>query len=380
MTVSLYEIGSMGGPYYEKRQQNGTNTPLALRLLGRWSNNPYSMIRTSQINPTIEPVFYDSSGRGYTVPPNLRSARDWFSVGASSGTAPARTELIAKLADSWRDSDVNVGMYLSPEGRESAQMVGSSLERIYRSARSLRKGNFGGFLSELRPVPRPDRRRSYRKFTQGDLSGSFLAAHLGWTPLIQDAFNASDIFKDSEYRSNNIQSKKGYSGSYVKPVRLPKGAEILNATAFGVSSLIAKYKREPTTPERLGMQNPFLVAWELVPLSFVADYFLPIGPTIDSLAFVGSRVTSSVIRKEYTEISYEVRIPAGSLAITNSGRIYRSRQAYHYRLSDRKFSRINEPLSFSECLNWNLKLPTSVMKLATLASLTHQSILDLKKR
>lgn len=380
MTIKRHEVGTMGGSYYELLDQNGTNTPLAMRLAGRFTNNPYSVVRTSQINPTVESIFYDDKGNGYAVPPNLRSLRNWFSISASFGTAPARTELISKLAGAWRDSDVNVGMYLSPEGRESVVMVGDSLERLLHGARALKRGNFGGFLKEIRPLPPSSKRDSYKRFTQGDLSGSFLAAHLGWSPLIADAYNASDIFKDSEYRSNTISAKKGYTGARCNKVSGPPEIILKNLGCFGVSSLVAKYKREPTASERLGMGNPFQIGWELVPLSFVADYFLPIGATIDSLSFVGSRVTSDVLRKEYTSVIFEVEVPKGALKISNSGRLYKSRQAYTYRLSDRKFSRIIEPLSFGECLNWNLKLPTSVMKLATLGSLLHQSILDLKHK
>lgn len=380
MTNRFHEVGSMAGAYYELLDQKGTNTPLHLRMLGRYTNNPYSVIRQSQINPPIEPVFYDEKGNGYPCPPDRPFARNWFTISVSPGTPPARTELISKLADDWRNSDVNVGMYLSPEGRESVEMVGSSLSKLLNGTRALKKGNFGGFLKEIRPLPPSSRKDSHKKFTQGDLSGSFLAAHLGWTPLISDIYNASDVFKDSEYRSNTISSKKGYIGSRCELVRPFPGIKITDSKCFGVSSMVAKYKREPTSAERLGMQNPFLVAWELVPLSFVADYFLPIGSTIDSLAFIGSRVTNNVLRKEYTSTIYQIELPAGSLAVSNGGRIYRSRQAYTYRFSKRTFVRSIEPLSFSECLNWNVKLPTSVMKLATMGSLLHQSILDLKKR
>jgi len=43
---------------------------------------------------------------------------------------------------------------------------------------------------------------------------------------------------------------------------------------------------ELSAPRSLGLYDPLSVAWELVPFSFVADWFIPIGTYLDNLAAI----------------------------------------------------------------------------------------------
>jgi hypothetical protein len=57
-----------------------------------------------------------------------------------------------------------------------------------------------------------------------------------------------------------------------------------------------------------GLTNPLIVAWELVPFSFVADWFLPIGKTLENLTatngltFVGGYTVTK--RTDSSDASY----------------------------------------------------------------------------
>jgi hypothetical protein len=302
-------------------------------------------------------------------------AGQWGSRNHAWSQPQSLSLLISKLASEWRDAPLNLGMYLSPEGRESVEMVSSSLSKIYKSAIALKKGNFGGFLKELRPLPRPSKRKSYKKFTQGDLSGSFLAAHLGWEPLIKDAYSAA-TFKPSPLKSQAISvSIKDIPGSVT--VTAPW---VDTGKAWGVQKLIAKVVRQPTFYERFGMDNPFLIAWELVPLSFVADYFLPIGATIDALGFVGSCSTSDVILTHYRRVESNIRYPAYTIG-------WKADLLYEYYYDDQErsyvekiewFKRSNVSLTLASPLDWKVSLPKSLMRLATMGSLLHQALLNLR--
>lgn len=380
MTDRLIEIGVAGGPYYEYKKQSGVNTPLHLRTQGRFTNNPYTMEQIYQLNPTIEPMFYTDWGAGYPVPPNSRAFSSWFQVQSSWGSPVSNASVIADLSAKWRDGPVDLGMYFSPEGRESLLMVGSTLEKLIRGTNALRKGNFGGFLSEIRPVPPSHRRSSYEKFTQGDLSGSFLAAHLGWTPLIQDIYNAPDCFRGAEYQSESVKVRKGHTGNYCKFASPRPKLSLINNGCFGVTGLNAKFRRPPAFAERFGLDNPFRIAWELVPLSFVADYFLPIGDTIEALAFIGRNIASETAWTSYVQLDYVVRGGPKSLAINNNSTLYYNRESYTYTLMHKKSSRTPQAITLADCLDWKLKIPKSAMKLSTMAALLHQNILNFSKR
>lgn len=380
MTERLIEIGTMGGPYYEYKKQSGVNTPLAFRRAGRFFNNPYSLEQIYQINPTIESTFYADNGWGYPCPPTQRTFDRWFSVATSWGSPASGASVLSDMSDKWRNGPVDLGMYFSPEGRESLVMVGSALERMVRGTNALRKGNFGGFLSEIRPVPPSHRKSSYDRFTQGDLSGSFLAAHLGWEPLIKDIYNAPDCFKDAEYQSTSQKVRKGHTGSYCKFSSARPKLTLTNLGCFGVSGLNAKFRRPPNFSERFGLDNPYRIAWELVPLSFVADYFLPIGDTINALAFVGRNIANETAWTSFKQINFSVKGGPRALAVINSGRTYYCRGSYTYELMHKIYSRTPAALTLADCLDWKVTVPKSTMKVATLVSLLHQNILNLQRR
>lgn len=54
----------------------------------------------------------------------------------------------------------------------------------------------------------------------------------------------------------------------------------------------------------LGLLNPASLAWELVPLSFVVDWIVPVGPFLEAMtAGVGIEL-SHAYRKEYTKSNF----------------------------------------------------------------------------
>lgn len=380
MTTRTHQIGSNSptSPYYELLSQSGANTPLHLRKVGKWTNNPYTVVRESVVNPSLASTWYTSWGlaRGNASGLNYLAQYVGYFLSTSWSTTKSMSLLTSKLASEWRNSPIDLGMYLSPEGRESVEMVSSTMSKLLKSTNALRKGNFGGFLKELRPVPRAARRRSYKRFTQGDLSGSFLAAHLGWEPLIKDIYGAADI-EPPVYKNVSIKAKLGDNPGIVELNAQDHGLKLVNAKSFGVQKLTATVRRAPSFSERFGMANPFLVAWGNVPLSFVADYFLPIGATIDSMAFISSLAVTDVTLSHYQEISFSVIAPANSIGWYSGGAIFYDRESHTYKVKLSKFSRAPYALSLGASLNWKVSLPTSITRLSTMAALLHQSLLRL---
>ena len=119
---------------------------------------------------------------------------------------------------------------------------------------------------------------------------NWLAAHLGWTPLLQDIFGAADEF------TNHL-----YSGMFLKIRASSK--EKFDASQFIISSGPVSQKRNPSFLEgkqgvmfncaydpgagfdisRWSSLNPVSIAWELMPYSFVVDYVYDIGSYLRSL-------------------------------------------------------------------------------------------------
>jgi hypothetical protein len=375
MVQRTSEVGNPSGSYYEKKVQNGQDTPKHLRDRGIYTVNPYTM--DSVALRRNDCLLVDQHGNP------LNGTRYFTNSFISESVGPERwpmeADVLNKLGEKWRGTDLNLGMYMSPEGRESVQMMITSLQKISNSARSLKRGDFGGFLRNMNELPAHARKRSARKFNQGDLSGAFLSAHLGWEPLIKDAYEASGLVQ-LEDKPHRITARK-LGGRDVDAYNIGN----YPGSTFTVDKkvqvrLTLDMERTPTFAERFGLENPFLIAWELVPLSFVADYFLPIGSVIQAMGNVSMMYGSRGWRKAWSHYDYKVRMPKGVKALTAWWVDYYLSVDIETNVRSKKFNRSVYTPSFIDPLtSLRVTLPESVMKLATLGSLTHQRILSLKR-
>lgn len=353
-------------------KQNGVDTPHALRKPGLWPVNPYDMRRYQKIQNSCQLKY-----PGWPPQGDFRIT-SFIIFSHPDPVYPENGKILEKLSSKWRQTDLNIGMYFSPEGRESITMIGESMVRLSNSARQLRRGDFGGFLRALNSLPRGARRDSYRAFEQGDLSASFLAAHLGWEPLLKDAFSFSENVKPLESTTTLKSSAAGRwdigfgSNPYPEVSTIEKEVKVRRTIEIVP-------KRPPTWQERFGLANPFQIAWELVPLSFVADYFLPIGRTIENMGFISGLWNSKGWMKDYAYASYDAKM--SDPYIYTGSNFYPPGTVLRRRYAETRFERSPYTLGFSAPFNRvSVTMPSSFLRLGTLASLTHQRILSLKGR
>lgn len=164
------------------------------------------------------------------------------------------------------------------------------------------------FLKHVR-VP-----RRHRNKTLGDLaalkrsaSDGYLTTKYGWKPLIQDLYAFSNIVSglSGNYARYRMLASHGYSGRVTKqtaesastnPV-LPTGntsAFVTRTTTKGVLSGTLWYNLRPSGEvmsksdyllKSLGLTPGEIIttAWELVPYSFVVDWFIPVGNTLQRI-------------------------------------------------------------------------------------------------
>lgn len=375
MTVETYTIGSLNykaAPYGETLTRDRYRTPKSLRLRGLYLDLPYSKSTLASRSSRMEiRRLSDNFYQGYSFSPTMTL----FDEG--SDVPPNEADVISKLAEAWRGTDLSIGMYLSPEGRESVEMMANAILKVGNSALSLKRGDLGGFFRHLNHMPRGHKRVVTRKFNDGDLSGAFLSAHLGWTPLIKDAYEAANIQEPPETGKRISASKSGVAKQWRAQVSSYYG-DVLPVQRG--SKLRVKYigdiSRGPTFSDRFGLNNPFLIAWNVVPLSFVADYFLPIGSVLDSMGFISAARFSKLWRKTYRErwitanYSRSYRMWSSTGPCYGNGSVLRKETA---------FTRAPTSLNFASPLrSMKVSLPSSLMRLATISALTHQRIRNLR--
>jgi hypothetical protein len=201
---------------------------------------------------------------------------------------------------------------------------------IRNPAKALRSG-FDDFFTTLRR-----RRKGSKNHRRRVLSETWLEYQYGWRPLVSDLEGGLDALSRFAQKPIRFKSVSG-SGRDERdhspaPLEVDSGRilytvnrkyhTIGTARYWGVVEL--QTGGSTSVPGNLGFRLDRFVPslWELIPYSFIVDYFSNVGDIISSWAFGMSQVrwVSKTIR---TESSYELTVPSyrqnpGALPYTRS--------------------------------------------------------------
>lgn len=129
------------------------------------------------------------------------------------------------------------------------------------------------------------------------VASAWLELQFGWKPLLQDVYNLMEVTTDrmnGEYFPTLTLRGKGPTltlrkDSYTEyDINTGSGMDdtVRNCTVRADASITALFRVDSslTIANALGLDNPAAIAWELVPFSFVIDWFLPIGRYLSNLS------------------------------------------------------------------------------------------------
>lgn len=210
------------------------------------------------------------------------------------------------------------------ERHQTANLVANTAQTLAKSIRSLRKGDILGAARALGVKPsRKVRKSSKVSVTTDNISRRWLELEYGWKPLLQDVHGAAEALAKSNNnvqftRVTKVQSAEAHDDRTVKQ-SLNTGDTGFDKTRYKTDDkLVIRYgvkfsQQSPVTDlQKMGLTNPALLAWELLPFSFVADWFVPIGSFLSSLdATLGLRFESgykTVFRTINTEMTSEAMV------------------------------------------------------------------------
>jgi len=221
---------------------------------------------------------------------------------APSGDIPAKValnELYTKLGSRARGDVWNLPIFLA-EGKKTASMVVQRATHLVTLLRQLRRGNLDYFFDNLAVTTTARKRgRLKRQFNSSFGKDASLAAGnlwletvYGWLPFMNDVYDASLALSQlaneehaqvgSVRASVRIEYKEEQALAFmVSPPIQCKRTRLVRESRRGVWHFMPK--PGSLIPGTLGLTNPALVVWELVPFSFVADWFLPIGDYLEGL-------------------------------------------------------------------------------------------------
>lgn len=239
----------------------------------------------------------------YAVPPVPAS----FYSDATLNLALSR--LITKMGAETANIAQDIG-----EIGETIRMIHKTIQRVHNANHALRVGNFSGAVNALwSGAPHGNTRPSNLKFVKRVaktakaqakvLAENWLELQYGWKPLLSDIHDAIEKVSLLAQQPGDLiiaAASGSASGHYrnVSDIKTTFVAPLPNHVCG--QQTIASYQRDKYGVRfkvadahkaflaQTGFTNPIDLAWELLPYSFVVDWFLPIGPWLESFtAFRG---------------------------------------------------------------------------------------------
>jgi len=255
--------------HIDKYSEGKRRKPVGVELLFNGTTLRHKTEMVNQNSITIQPYVPGQPDSYYKVPArNLFDSRyPGDEIGASLDNA-----LASRLHQKVKNQKINVGMMLA-EHRQTANLFADAAKRVAASWRRVRKGDIAGGFS------------AFGGRGQRRVSNNWLAFQYGVRPLVSDIVNSLElldrqlieppkVFKTSANITGSWQTFSQAGGtnkfhSQTKKLRL--------TCYYTVDSSSLK------TASSLGLTNPLSLAWELVPYSFVIDWFINIGDYLESL-------------------------------------------------------------------------------------------------
>jgi hypothetical protein len=278
-----------------------TRNPLCQYRL-RGSNDPW--------------ITSDYNGSGFGVVPPL----DFATL-----TENDQIQLILKLDQEIRGHQFDASVFLG-ESKEAMQMVATRTSQIYQGLMSLRRGNVAGFAKAIGVRSRNPRYGG----SVIDPGKVWLEYEYGWRPLVHDLNDGAEAF----FALTNKPLTKTYKASKKVRNQLPEttSSSLITGEAVTIRALRAVVKENYTPWQSLGLDSPVSVAWELLPWSFVADWFIPFGNYLQARACLSRLNAAEISQTDKTYIfkqrlnfetpywSYDIVGPGAAVKLVNVSR------------------------------------------------------------
>ncbi len=234
-----------------------------------------------------EPMRWRESGYPWDPQRDIESSAPFPEFSAYSAYPPqadnllnnlknrSRTECLLKLRGG---SNLELGVDLIESKKTLNMIAGRSIQVLeaYRAARRLQFGRIPGILG----VPG-------RKIKTGSSPANiWLEYQYGWKPLMGTIYDGAKLL-DQGFRKPQLYSCKSPNASEEFKFQGDRFNSTYNYAGnvrvkTGVTYKVASAKTDMF--DAAGLLNPLSIAWELVPFSFVSDWFAPVGNVLAALS------------------------------------------------------------------------------------------------
>jgi len=184
--------------------------------------------------------------------------------------------LQSRLSEAVKGHSFNLAVSAA-EGKKTVGMVVGAIQSIGGALIDLKRGKLESAARRLGVNSRPS------KLSEKDVAGRWLELQYGWKPLVSDVYEAAKAYEalTNTSRSNRV------TVSMTRKGRPETSASPINWTCKGTLEerwrIIYEMNEQMSSARSLGLMNPASVVWELIPYSFVVDWFIPIGSYLENL-------------------------------------------------------------------------------------------------
>lgn len=283
---------------------NGYHDLVTRPSVNFWGGTTEVRISNGDITHAVAPRYLmnlgDAEARAYAT--NTRWQTD-PSQNVTGRIGDANNAALVRALGKASDAKVNIAVSLA-EASKTSDMILDTARRIDRAYRAFRRGNLREVARQLNLTPRTSHK-------------NWLAYKYGWTPLLLEVKGAAEFFAQQ-----HVGRPVRFSVRAMQPVEfswslttmyVPYGGTTPNYARSETltGSYVRKVKMwlEVTNPnasalQQIGITNPALIAWELVPYSFVFDWFLQVGNYLQGL----TALQGLTVRKAFHSSMFDLNI------------------------------------------------------------------------
>lgn len=267
--------GHKAGSYFAK-SWNGADDPIHKKA---WNN--YSMSSTDTFRGTFRRTYWNGSSWVFLEENNFwnmgTSYYPVFQYG--SWSSDDDLTLLCRLRQKLAGHSFNAGVALG-ESHETFDMVASTVRTAHRAYKALRRGD-GRALRDIFGALGLGPRGPWK-----GAANLWLQYQYGWRPLIQDLYAAAEaVFRLTNPPISFVESASLKRLGFVSSMASRNPPQF-----FRQGYCFRKKKMQVVVTENwspmasLGLDDPATVVWELVPFSFVVDWFIPFGNYLEARA------------------------------------------------------------------------------------------------
>lgn len=243
-------------------------------------------------------------------------------------SADVHNRCYAKYIEQARGVSSQLGA-TAAEWSQSERMIAQRAGQMTKAFRALRRGLPFEFFKELGMLHRMPRRLPRRSDPKkaGDL---WLEWHFGWVPLVGDIHDSVQVLQKPIPDLIKVKAR-ARSG----PLFWDTSSQ--TATRIRTNYLYGEYREQIGARVRvsnpnmllansLGLVNPVGVLWEVVPFSFVVDWFIPVAQFIDAWTdTLGLEIAEpyTTISREFRSYQKSIRKPSGPVEYEYEGKGWR---------------------------------------------------------